>query len=393
LNVLYVIHYPFFGGPHNIALRLAAPLAEQGWNLSVLLPEEPGNAAQRLRDANVDVIQMPLHRVRAKINPMFAIRTLGGGAGDISRIRQVIRDRGIDLVALTGLVNPQAAIAASRQKVPLVWQLIDTRTPLLANALLMLLVRTFADAVMTTGSEMVARAHPGVRSFRDRLFPFFPPVDVTSFRPDESKRLAARQKLGLSASQLVVGNASNITPQKGHLTFVRAAAELRRTFPETRFVILGPSYSQHARYEAKLRQYATSLGFRIGEDLLIVDPGDSYPDLVRAFDIFWLTSEPRSEGTPTVIQDAMALGIPVVSVNVGAVSEIVVPGQTGMLVAPLAAEAIAHETAILLSNPVHRLAMGEAARLWAVKHYATSACAEAHLKAFRSAITHKTSSA
>lgn len=388
-----MIHYPTFGGPHNIALRLAKPLAEHGWGLSVLLPQEPGNAAQRLRDANIDVVQIPLHRVRARINPIVALKTLAGGTGDVGRIRSVIRERSIDLVVLTGLVNPQAAIAASREQVALVWQLVDTRTPLLANALLMLLVKRFADALMTTGSQMVARAHPGALSFGDRLFPFFPPVEVAVFRPDESKRLAARRNLGLSTNQVVIGNASNITPQKGHRTFIRAAAELRKTHPEARFVILGPSYSQHAVYEANLRQYAKTLGFSIGDDLLILDPGTGYPDLVRAFDVFWLTSEPRSEGTPTVIQDAMALGIPVVSVSVGAVSEIVVEGQTGILVAPLAADAMARETAGLIDNQVRRLAMGEAARRWAVEHYATSACAAAHLRAFSSAVAHKKSSA
>jgi glycosyltransferase involved in cell wall biosynthesis len=393
VNVLYVIHYPIFGGPHNIALRLAGPLSEQGWNLSVLLPDEPGNAAQRLREANVDVLQIPLHRIRARINPISALRTLAGGAADVARIRSVIRERRIDLVVLTGLVNPQAAVAASHQRVALIWQLVDTRTPKLANAVFMLPVRRFADAAMTTGSQMVARAHPGVRSFGDRLFPFFPPVDVAAFRPDESKRLDARRHLGLTNDQVVIGNASNIHPQKGHLTFVRAAGELRKAYPKTCFVILGPSYSQHAAYEDKLRGYAKSLGFHIGDDFLILDPGSRYPDLVRAFDVFWLTSEPRSEGTPTVIQDAMALGVPVVSTNVGAVSEVVVDGHTGILVEPHAAEAMARETGALIGNPGRRLAMSEAARRWAVEHYDTSACTAVHVSAFRAAIAHRASKA
>jgi glycosyltransferase involved in cell wall biosynthesis len=320
---------------------------------------------------------------------MFALKTLAGGIGDVARIRSLIRHRRIDLVVITGLVNPQAAIAAAQQGAAIVWQLVDTRTPLLANALLMLLVTRLADALMTTGTQKVARAHPGALSFGERRFPFFPPVDVTAFRPDDSKRLAARRSLGITADQIVVGNASNITPQKGHRTFIKAAAELRKTLPNTRFVILGPSYTQHAAYEANLRQYAADLGFRVGDDLLILDPRTNYPDLVRAFDIFWLTSEPRSEGTPTVIQDAMALGIPVVSVNVGAVSEILVAGHTGILVAPLAADAIAYQTAGLIGDPARRLAMGQAARQWAVEHYAIAACTAAHLKAFRSAIARK----
>ncbi len=51
MHVLSIIHYPIFGGPHNRNLRLAPVLAEQGVRTTVLLPDEPGNAAERLREA------------------------------------------------------------------------------------------------------------------------------------------------------------------------------------------------------------------------------------------------------------------------------------------------------------------------------------------------------
>ncbi|HRC62745.1 MAG TPA: hypothetical protein PLX85_05920, partial [Dehalococcoidia bacterium] len=51
MNLLHVVHYPVFGGPHNQALRLAEPLRRRGWETTVLLPDEPGNAAERLREA------------------------------------------------------------------------------------------------------------------------------------------------------------------------------------------------------------------------------------------------------------------------------------------------------------------------------------------------------
>src|SRR5438552_3354462 len=62
---LFVIHYPVFGGPHNQALRLAAPLAAAGWETVVLLPDEPGNSADRLREAGLEVVTAPLSRIRA----------------------------------------------------------------------------------------------------------------------------------------------------------------------------------------------------------------------------------------------------------------------------------------------------------------------------------------
>jgi hypothetical protein len=69
MNVLFVIHYPVFGGPHNQALVLAQSLVRHGVDMTILLPDEPGNAAGRLRSAGVDVVTMPLHRVRATPHP------------------------------------------------------------------------------------------------------------------------------------------------------------------------------------------------------------------------------------------------------------------------------------------------------------------------------------
>lgn len=49
MNLFSALHYPVFGGPHSQALRLAAPLGRLGVRTVVLLPDEPGNAAGRLR--------------------------------------------------------------------------------------------------------------------------------------------------------------------------------------------------------------------------------------------------------------------------------------------------------------------------------------------------------
>ena len=51
---------------------------------------------------------------------------------------------------------------------------------------------------------------------------------------------------------------------------------------------------------------AESLGLRIGTDFFVVDPGLRVSELAPALDLYWLTSEPRSEGIPTTVEEAMA---------------------------------------------------------------------------------------
>lgn len=387
MRFLFVNHSPIFGGPHNQALQLNASLAKRGWETVVLLPEESGNAAQRLKAAGVEVVQIPLRRLRARPDPFLQLHFAVGFYGEVVQIRRLIRESAIDLVVIGGLVNPHAAIAARLEGIPVVWQLLDTRAPALVRSAIMLLVERLADVILSTGIEVAAR-HPKALGFGDRLIPFFPPVDIGLFQMTQGRRAASRAELGLSRDDLVIGNVSNLNRQKGHDTFLAAAVQVRRRFPAVRFVILGASYEHHGSYTRALWDKAKNEGLRLGQDLIVRDPGSRVADLASAMDIFWLTSEPRSEGIPTVVEEAMALGLPVVTTDVGAVREAVRHGVTGFVTPPRRPQTIAEVTYPLLADASLRKRIGEAARQWAVEHCDIEICADTHLRAFEMAMRH-----
>jgi len=384
---LTVIHYAVYGGPHNQALRLAEPLRERGWETLVLLPDEPGGAAERLRAGGVETLTVPLERIRATRSPEVHLRLARNFRGDVSRIESILESRDAKLALIGGLHNFQAAFAARRAERAVVWQILDTHSPMAFRRVAMRGVGHFADVVMSTGNE-VARVHPGALAFGDRLVPYLPPVDVVEFAPDPERSAAARSELGLGPNDLVVGAVNNLSPMKGHLTFIRAAALLRRRLPTVRFVLLGATYEYRSDYTQMLLDEAESLGLEVGNDLLIVDPGSRVSQLAPALDLFWLTSEPRSEGTPTTVEEAMALGIPVVAADVGGVRELVDDGETGYLVSPRDPEALAAATEPLLDDPERRRRMGGAARVRAVADFNLDRCADLHLIAFERAMEH-----
>jgi glycosyltransferase involved in cell wall biosynthesis len=134
---------------------------------------------------------------------------------------------------------------------------------------------------------------------------------------------------------------------------------------------------------------AESLGLRVGRDLLVVDPGSRVSELAPALDLFWLTSEPRSEGLPTTVEEAMALGIPVVATNVGGLRELVHDEETGSLVPPRDPEALVAATELLLDDPALRRRFGEAARVRAVEEFNLDRCADTHVTAFERALEHR----
>lgn len=388
MNLLSVIHYPVFGGPHNQALRLTAPLRRAGVETSVLLSDEPGDAAERLWAAGVDVITMPLHRLRATPHPLTQLRFAACFWPEVGAIRTVVRERSIDVVQINGLVNPHGATAAWLEGVPVVWQLLDTRPPMLLRRAIMPLVTRLADVVMSTG-RAVGRVHPGAEALGDRLHIFFPPVDPEAFAVEDVDQGAGRAEFGFVPEDLVMGTVGNLNPQKGHEYLIRAAAIARARQANVKLLIVGASYDTHRKYERGLYRLSTELGLVVGRDVVFAGPRADVRPALAAMDVFVLTSVPRSEGAPTVVQEAMMMGLPVVATDVGAVPEVVEDGVTGYIVPPLDPQAIAKAALRLLRDAVLRESMGSAGRERAVGRFSVERCAQVHLQAYDHALRRK----
>jgi glycosyltransferase involved in cell wall biosynthesis len=386
IRVLSILHGNTYGGPHNRNAQVAPMLEElHGIKTIMLVPEEPGNAAERLRGQGLRVVEFQIPRLRARISPSVHWHFIVGFRKTLRALERLLVEEKIDLVQINGISNPHGAIAARKLGIPIVWQILDTFPPPFFLRLMMPYVRRSAGAVMCTGRR-VAAAHPGIPLLGDRLVFFHPPVNTERFHHDDKVRDAVRNEFGIDARAPVVGTISNLNPQKGLRTFIRAAARLRNREPSVKFVILGRRYNTHQQYYDSLLEEAARLGLRFEHDLFVRDPGLRVPELAQAFDVFWMTPEPRSEGIPTVIEEAMALGLPVVATDVGSIREIVFDCQTGFLV-PIGDEsAIAQRTLQILENPELRRAMSDGARAYAEAHFPVRLCAEKHLRAFRIAL-------
>jgi glycosyltransferase involved in cell wall biosynthesis len=282
-------------------------------------------------------------------------------------------------------VNPQGAIAARLEGVPIVWQILDTFTPMMLRHAIMPMVKWLADVVMCTG-RAVAEEHPGAMEFGSHLVLFYPPVNIDRFKYSPERNKRARETLGLSQDSFVVGNVGNINLQKGHRTFIRAAAKLIDTIPEAKFVILGAQHENHREYIEGLWREAVSLGLELGVNLIVLDPGVDVPELEPAFDVFWMTSEPRSEGIPTVSEEAMALEIPVLATRVGSIEEIVFEGKTGFVVDPYDIDALADSTVRLFADKNLLRSMGQEANRFAVENFSVENCARSHLRGYQLAL-------
>jgi glycosyltransferase involved in cell wall biosynthesis len=382
-HLLSVVHGPVYGGGHNQMIRLREPLRHRGFDTLALVPTEPGSARPRLEAEGVEVVALPLGRLRATANPLTHARFAAGMRREVRAIRRLIRERSIDLVQVHGPTNPHAAIAARLERVPVVWQIYEDRAPMIARRVTMPLVQRLADVLMTTGLGM-ARVHPGALSFGDRLVTYVPPVDVGEFRPDSERRAAARAELALRDEDVAIGTVANLNPAKGHEFLVRAAARLRERHPELQLRILGAHSPAHAAYEAEVREEAARLGLVDAGAIGFLDPGTRVAELLPALDVFVLAS--LWEGIPTVLLESMACEVPVVSTDAGAVSEVVEDGVNGLVVAAGDPEALAGAVGRLLDDEDLRGRLASEGRRAVTERWDVESCADVHARAYRMAL-------
>jgi glycosyltransferase involved in cell wall biosynthesis len=109
------------------------------------------------------------------------------------------------------------------------------------------------------------------------------------------------------------------------------------------------------------------------------------PALLASADVFVLSS--LSEGMPISILEAMAAGLPVVATAVGGVPELVVDGETGLLVPPGNAEALEAAVRKVVEDGALRRRMGVAGRRRALDRFDLPAFRTAHVELYHRLLT------
>ena len=151
------------------------------------------------------------------------------------------------------------------------------------------------------------------------------------FNPALYDRHTQRRKLGLEADDMAVFFIGRLSPEKNPDVFVRAAAMVIERCDNARFFIIGDG-PMRGEIERMLSKIADSrlkfLGYQ-----------SDIPLYLCSADIFVLPS--KIEGCPSSNIEAMAMGVCVISTDVGGVRDAVQDGKTGFLVSPNSAKEIA----------------------------------------------------
>lgn len=214
-----------------------------------------------------------------------------------------------------------------------------------------------ADAVVAVSSAVRDRVLADDHVQADRAHVVVNAFDPAGFVPGAVAD--ARIELGWPDVP-TVGMVGVMRPGKGHAAVVEVA---RRTRRGVRFVLAGDG-ELRAAIEASAVEAASAGGAEI--DLL--GQRDDVPLVMRACEVVVLPSD--AEALPTVLIEAALMARPVVAMDVGGVGEIVVDGETGLLVPHGDVVAMAGAVERLLADAPLRAAMGARARERALRIFA-----------------------
>lgn len=196
----------------------------------------------------------------------------------------------------------------------------------------------------------------------------------TGFFSPRPRSKEVLETFGIPPHAFVVTMIGRIQPWKGQLVFVQAAEHIALIDPESYFLVVGaPTFPADFTYLEKVKRAADRL-LRQGR-IIFAGFRDDIPDIIASSDIIIhgsITPEPFG----IVIAEAMAMEKPVVATNGGGVREIVVDGETGLLVPPGDVTAMVHAILTLRKDSALCVTMGKKGRLRVEKLFSAQTMAE-----------------
>jgi glycosyltransferase involved in cell wall biosynthesis len=178
--------------------------------------------------------------------------------------------------------------------------------------------------------------------------------------PDRgAERPWMREEWGLEEDAPVAGMVGRLVDWKGPDRFLEAAALVAAEMPRARFMLVGDAIFGEAGYVDGLKAMAARLG--LDERVVFTGFREDALRIMAGLDVL-VHASLLPDPLPTVLVEAMALGLPVVAADAGGVREIVVDGVTGMVVRPGDAGAMGQAMLAILSTPGKAEEMGAAGR-------------------------------
>lgn len=347
MKICHIFKITGVSGSENHLLTLASHLNRSQYRLTFCLLVERGPDLSAyiaaLEAVGVEVIRFP---IRADLDPLL-----------LWQLMRFLRAQRPDVVH-THLIHGDlyGTLATRLAGVPFVVSTKHNDDVFRQRGLCAWLDRTLAryqDRIITI-SYHLERFYVEVEGLpADKILTIHYGLDPCAFLQDAGEGVDVRSELGISADAPLVSVVGRLTEQKGHTYLLDAFAEVIQALPSAHLLVVGDGELRLA-----LERQAARLGLR--DSVTFTGRREDVPRIMMALDVLVMPS--LWEGFGLVLLEAMAAGRPVVASQVSAISEIVVEGETGLLVPPADPKALAKALLTILVDPTLAVGMGHHGR-------------------------------
>lgn len=187
-----------------------------------------------------------------------------------------------------------------------------------------------------------------------------------------------KKSLGLNPEEKIIGVVGRLCEVKNHRLLIRAFAEVRKYINNAKLLIVGDGGLRN-----ELENFSKEL--TLGDDILFLGERSDIPELMGIFDLFALSSD--LEASNLAVLEAMASGLPVVATNVGGNPELVVDGETGILVQRGDDKKFASAVIRILQNPELKKQMGFSGRQRVIERFTFNRMMEEYIALYESLLS------
>lgn len=359
MKILQLVSDWKWTGPAEPMLVLMDALRSRGHQVDLVCPEAPPDSSRSLwHEASVRNL-LPIHRVEAMRSAVAL-----GDTERIARLRRWLRTDELagpyDIVQCWHSRDHVIAARALRLGMPGSSQSRRTRLVRFLSSAEKIpawpwnrwLFGPACDGLVCV-SDGAAKMNQKLRQGRP-LFATLGAVDLDALDIQIDRR-RIRAELGVPERAKLIGVVARMQPGRRFDLLLEALGRIVQDHSDVRLVLIG----RGSQLERVVRTPARKMGL----EAKVIFAGyrvEDYEAVLGAMDLFTYLV-PGSDGTCRALLQAAALGLPLVGTRRGAIPEIIMDGQTGLIV-PEQPEVIARTWAGLFDDPEHRREMGRAAR-------------------------------
>ncbi len=367
-------------GSDMVLLELVRRLDSSRFRPHVLLPTDlpyEGKLSAALSDAGVahEAVAMPVLRRRyfsLRRGPRFAAYLLRGTRSVMS----IARREHVSLVHSNTSAVWGGALAARRLHLPHVWHVHELVTePALVRRQIAWMVNRYSHRVVAISQAVADHLLADAPALAERMTVIYDAVDTAKFSPEVDGG-DLRRRWGVDGNEVLVGVVGRISAWKGQDFFLRAFVRASKQAPNLKAVFVGDVAPGEDWRKDELRSLAQTLG--VADRVVWAGYCDDAPRAMAALDALALPSI-RPEPFGMVVIEAMASGKPVIATAHGGPLETVIPGETGLLVAPDDPADMARALVRLAEDRALRARLGSNGRLRAESVFGF----QQHVRAFQ----------